>query len=451
MSIASEITRLQGAKNTLKTKLNAKNDAQHQIDDETLDEYGDFVDSIPTGGGGGAVEENDVNFYDYDGTLLHSYTKTDFLALTEMPENPTHTGLVAQGWNWDLTDAKDYVTDYGILDVGQMYVTDDGKTRIYITLYKGRLSPYCGFAINGTAIIDWGDNSTSDTVTGTSTTTIIPTQHTYATAGDYVISISSSDEVHFIGTASAGSFVLSNNLSSDYNANKKYQYLVNKIELGSNVSIDSNAFQSLGNLEYISIPDNTKFTGATTNNSFNSCTNLKCIIIPKSNNNSIESPVFNVCYGLSVISTSKGTKYTSDYLFQNCYLLKRASFNVNGTQIKQNMFSGCRSLRSITISSTVTRLKSSSFASCYSLAYIKMLGNINYIESNTFDSCYSACVYDFTKNTSVPTLSSTNAFYSIPSDCKIVVPNSLYDTWIAASNWTTYASQIVKESDYNAS
>lgn len=49
MSIASEITRLQSAKNTLKTKLNAKNDAQHQITNETLDEFGDFVDSIPTG------------------------------------------------------------------------------------------------------------------------------------------------------------------------------------------------------------------------------------------------------------------------------------------------------------------------------------------------------------------------------------------------------------------
>lgn len=51
MSIASEITRLQSAKSTLKTKLNAKNDEQHQITDKTLDEYGDFVDSIPTGGG----------------------------------------------------------------------------------------------------------------------------------------------------------------------------------------------------------------------------------------------------------------------------------------------------------------------------------------------------------------------------------------------------------------
>lgn len=49
MSIASEISRLQSAKNTLKTKLNAKNDNEHQITDETLDEYGDFVDTIQVG------------------------------------------------------------------------------------------------------------------------------------------------------------------------------------------------------------------------------------------------------------------------------------------------------------------------------------------------------------------------------------------------------------------
>lgn len=52
MSLNSEITRLQNAKATLKTKLNARNDNQHQIDDETIDEYGAFVDSIPQGGGG---------------------------------------------------------------------------------------------------------------------------------------------------------------------------------------------------------------------------------------------------------------------------------------------------------------------------------------------------------------------------------------------------------------
>ena len=49
MSISTEITRIQNAKNTLKTKLNAKNDNEHQITNQTIDQYGNFVDSIPVG------------------------------------------------------------------------------------------------------------------------------------------------------------------------------------------------------------------------------------------------------------------------------------------------------------------------------------------------------------------------------------------------------------------
>lgn len=52
MSVASEITRLQNAKASLKTSINAKTDSEHQITNETIDKYADFVDSI-TGGGGG--------------------------------------------------------------------------------------------------------------------------------------------------------------------------------------------------------------------------------------------------------------------------------------------------------------------------------------------------------------------------------------------------------------
>jgi hypothetical protein len=45
----------------------------------------------------------------------------------------------------------------------------------------------------------------------------------------------------------------------------------------------------------------------------------------------------------------------------------------------------------------------------------------------------------------VPTLSSTTAF---DSPKKIVVPDALYDEWIAATNWVSYASKIVKASEF---
>lgn len=52
MSVANELTRIKGAKNDLKASINAKTDSEHQITNETIDEYADFVDSITSGGGG---------------------------------------------------------------------------------------------------------------------------------------------------------------------------------------------------------------------------------------------------------------------------------------------------------------------------------------------------------------------------------------------------------------
>ena len=50
----------------------------------------------------------------------------------------------------------------------------------------------------------------------------------------------------------------------------------------------------------------------------------------------------------------------------------------------------------------------------------------------------------------VPTLTNVNSFSSTNDTYKIVVPDSLYDTWIAATNWASIASHIMKQSDWNA-
>lgn len=55
---------------------------------------------------------------------------------------------------------------------------------------------------------------------------------------------------------------------------------------------------------------------------------------------------------------------------------------------------------------------------------------------------------DFSQATAVPELSNTDAFGSTNSTFKIVVPDSLYNDWIVATNWSTYASHIVKASEY---
>lgn len=121
----------------------------------------------------GGAQESDVNFYDYDGTLIDSYTKDKFLTLTEMPENSTHEGLIAQGWNWDLIDAKNYVEEYGMLDIGQMYTTASGLCEFDIELTE---KTGLNFTLWMDGTKNWGDG-------------IIDTEkrHNYSSYGKYTI------------------------------------------------------------------------------------------------------------------------------------------------------------------------------------------------------------------------------------------------------------------------
>lgn len=85
MSISSEITRLTQAKADIKTAI--ENKGVTVPSSAKLDDYPELIDDIEQGssggGGGGEIaKENDVNFIDYDGTILHSYTAEEFLALT---------------------------------------------------------------------------------------------------------------------------------------------------------------------------------------------------------------------------------------------------------------------------------------------------------------------------------------------------------------------------------
>jgi hypothetical protein len=121
------------------------------------------------------------------------------------------------------------------------------------------------------------------------------------------------------------------------------------------------------------------------------------------------------------------------------------------TEIGSYAFNSCQSLSSVVISDSVTEIGSYAFSKCYSLSSVVIPDSVTSIYGYAFTTCYGVAFYDFSSHTSVPSLANTNAFSSIPSDCKIIVPDALYDEWIAATNWSTYASKIIKKSDWDAS
>ena len=212
-----------------------------------VDGYSPVTVNVSGGGGGEAVSRSDVNFYDYDGTLLYSFTTAEVNdSGFTMPSNPSHTGLTAQGWNWTLAQLRTQLTAMPTqaVDVGQMYITDDGKTRLYCRFEEGRLHPYLGIGLNGTVVIDWGDGSATSTLTGTSLTNAKVADHVYASGGDYVITLTvTSGSAQIYGNSSITFLLRKSGSSSSYNSLVYSNSLV-KVQLGTDIVIGANAFHN---------------------------------------------------------------------------------------------------------------------------------------------------------------------------------------------------------------
>ena len=344
--------------------------------------------SAPNGGGPTPGAPGDITFYDYDGTIVTSWTLAELATKTALPNYPSHEGLTCQGWNWSLDAIKALNRP---VTVGAMYITDDGATRLHIRIATvGRMTVplYIGQTVANGVSIDWGDGSTAETLAGTGN---VNTSHTYAEPGDYVISMMPDDGCPLSFGNGSSSYCV---MGATGNNGRVYCNMLQKVYIGKNVtSIGTHAFQNCYSLASITIPD-----GVT----------------------SIKDSVFQYCYSLANVTIPDGVTSISSYAFQYCY-----------------------SLASITIPDGVKYIDIAAFTNCYSLASITIPDSIIYINSSTFANCYGMRYYDFSACTDIPSLLKTNAFNGIPSDCQMIIPEALYDEWSTATNWATYASYMV--------
>lgn len=418
--------------------------------------YSPVTVDVPQGGGG--VPENDVNFYDYDGTVVASYSAADFASLSAMPANPDHTadGLTAQGWNWSLAEAKAYVADYGMLDVGQMYVTTDGKTRIKIHLEAPRLSPRLNFGVKGTATVEWGDGTT-DTLTGSNASTQQYKVHTYASGGDYTIAIGAgeNDTINFNGSVlnATGSY----NLASD----TIYMAAVTGVYIGKHVKqLNDRAFYLCRNMAYITMHDGVTYLGQYL---FYVC-GTKHITVPHgitslgqyfATNSSVESVslpntltntgqwAFQTSAIRRIAVPSSATRING-YSFYGVNYLKRATIPNTITNIDEAAFSNAQGLQEIKIPNSVASIGNQAFVYCKSAGFLE-IGTISAsIPSSAFSNCDGLGYIKFSSQTP-PTVSSSNAFQNLPTDCKILVPTGTKATYEAATNYPNPATYTYVE------
>lgn len=166
---------------------------------------------------------------------------------------------------------------------------------------------------------------------------------------------------------------------------------------------------------------NATFVGG---HSFEICYSLTSAYFPQLSN--IQPYCFAQCERLSSVHMPLVTIVYS-YGFQSCYSLNNPSFPLLSS-IGSYAFGNCRNLETLSLPSAST-INSYAFRSCYMLKSLYLLGSsvASLLAVNAFSS---TPISNYT--------TSTGGVYG-----SIFVPSSLYNTYITATNWTTYSSRIV--------
>ena len=425
------------------------------------DEMPGAIDSIP--GKSVADREKAIRFFSYDGELLYSFTLEELDELEDLPPVPEVQGLVSQGWNWTLAELR-YNGD--MVDVGPMYITDDGATRIYIKLEGSRLSPVLGFmqsAENGVAV-DWGDGSPTER-SQVSGNTRVNLGHTYPAAGSYVISLLPDEgtTITIGGKSYTGGQYASDLLymSTDNVAEHRiYSDAVRKIEMGRNVDFRSYAFAGLMRMISITTPEwgsmsDYAFVGCTSlrmytmpkgfimmnGNAFSSCTSLRQIAIPSSMV-MLQSEAFDGCASLERMSHIRWNQCPMS-TFAGCRSLTSVHL-VNKLGIPADEFSGAGALREVTFENTENMMSigKNAFLNCSSLETIVIPAEVGRIYMAAFKNTGLKSVYVCPETP--PYLDDATVFENTPSDMVIYVPHGCLAAYSAASYWSTYADRMVE-------
>ena len=431
------------------------------------------------------TKPKDLNFYDYDGAILYSYSADEVETMTELPEGPQHEGLVFDGWSSTLEEVKKYIGMYGRWGVGAYFNTDDGTARLYITLTdKNRLDisfkVYCRWDYVGT--INWGDGVVDRFSADSGSLTL---SHSYSSIGDYVVRFKhiSGDLFGFSGSPMVG---------SDAIEDSYYLGIIRKVEMCDSIYLADSAFRLCHKLETITFASTPPTVNSTFRDLlFNGCVSLKHICgmmsygstgcpnckslkvaifrVGETSGNSTEL-IFENCAALEEVYavglvfdtfSFKGCtslKYPvttatgiAGNTFEGCESLRRLPSAVNlyyrTTNFKGSQFTGCSNLERIDLLSGTSTLESGAFNDCRSLGYLVIPKEVTSIKSQVFKNCASLQYIDFSSHTSVPTLSSTDSFTGVSPLCKVYIPSELLKSWKAADQWNAVTSFLTPAID----
>lgn len=386
--------------------------------------FAEAVAGITSGGAAVSVPMKDVNFYDYDGTLLYSYTVSEAAALTELPPLPTQPGLICQGWNWTLEDLQSYAKPY---DVMPYYITEDGATWYDIEndIVRDIAVTFRWRPLGGDVSIDFGDGSEIYTDTSTTAGNTAEITHVYA-VGKYRVKLTGA---YNLGKANA---------VSDVSATSSM--LLRRVFMGTYPQeLQSYSFRECKRLDVCTMTRNTQWVETQV---FYNCTNLRAAVLPSvpATDESMSSSVLSGCASMRVLSVSNSLKKW--YGVVTMRSLDRICVP-DGLALVGGGFSDCDSLTYVNINNATTALPANAFLRLGSLPRLTIPENVMTIGANAFANCTGLLTLRFLAR-NPPAVANANAFSNLPASCVVEVPVGTLAAYQAATNYAAIAAQMVE-------
>lgn len=340
------------------------------------------------------VEKKDINFYDFDGRLLYSYTLEEASTLEELPPLPVSNNkyCIPDSWNFTLAQIKeqenkcDVGCTYYVKNASKCYILDIPKyTTIKVTIYE-----------NISATIRWGHLNSTQPISQSGTYS-----YNYP-AGIYCLEID-----HYHDT----------------------DVIINKPEYVKEVYLQDvnwrgcNGYKTARRFVVSSCDLNDATSG---NISFNN-SSASCLVIPK--HVEVLGHVAQECFKYSHIKK----------IILPC--------PTPGATLYSDMFA-YSDVEEITLPKGYNYIFSYCFFYCEKLKSVYFGPDVISIGDRSFRENPKLELLDFSCAKTVVELGSNCSFNS---NVKIVVPDHLYDNWIANSGWSSFSNRIVKVSEYYAS
>lgn len=108
-------------------------------------------------------------------------------------------------------------------------------------------------------------------------------------------------------------------------------------------------------------------------------------------------------------------------------------------------------LTSIELPTTVTTIAGRAFQRCTKLTSITIPSSVINIAYELFNGCTALVTINFAFHDTIPTLENVSAFTDVASGCQCILPDDLYDEWIASDVWKDVTTlTFIKASEVTA-